>query len=57
MAVCDYAVASGFKKEGSDGEDLLIVVNAEDGLLGAHSFSVLPAAAQPGFRTGSMRGA
>jgi hypothetical protein len=40
---CDDAVASGFEKESSDGQDLLIVVNAENGLLGAHSFSVLPA--------------
>jgi hypothetical protein len=52
---CNYSIASGFEEESSDGEDLLIVVNAENGLLGAHGFSVLPAVPQPGFRTGSMR--
>ena len=39
----DYAVASSFEEEGSDGEDLFVVIDAEDSLLGTHGFSVLPA--------------
>ena len=41
----DDAVAAGFEEEGSDGEDLFVVVDAEDGFLRAHGFSVLPAGA------------
>ena len=33
----DDAIAAGFEKEGSNGEDLFVVVDAEDGLLGAHA--------------------
>jgi hypothetical protein len=38
----DDPVAAGFEEEGTDGEDLFVVVDAEDGLLGAHAYSVLP---------------
>ena len=41
----DDAIAASFKEEGSDGEDLFVVVDAEDGFLRAHGFSVLPAGA------------
>src|ERR1035438_143780 len=49
----DDAVASGLEKESSHGQDLFIVVYTEDGLLGAHGFSVLPGCTGTGFRTGS----
>ena len=39
---CDDAVATGFEEEGSDRENLLIVVYAENRLLGAHAVSLLP---------------
>ncbi len=38
----DYAVTTGFEEEGSDGEDLFIVIDTEDDLLGTHGYSVLP---------------
>jgi hypothetical protein len=38
----DDAVATGLEKEGADGEDLFIVVYAEDRLLRAHAVSLLP---------------
>ena len=41
----DDAVAAGFEQEGADGEDLFVVVDAEDRLLGAHAVSLLPDAA------------
>ena len=38
----DHAIAAGFEEEGSDGEDLFIVIDAEDRFFRAHNFSVLP---------------
>ena len=38
----DDAVATGFEKEGADGEHLFVVIYAEDRLLGAHAVSLLP---------------
>ena len=38
----DDAVAAGFEKEGADGENLFVVVYAEDRLLRAHAVSLLP---------------
>ena len=35
----DHAVTARFKQKGTDGENLFIVVNAEDRLLGAHAIS------------------
>ena len=36
------AIAAGFEQEGSDREDLFVVINAENSFLGAHAYSVLP---------------
>ena len=36
------AVATGFEEEGADREDLFVIVDAEDGLLWAHAYSLLP---------------
>ena len=41
---CNDTVATGFEKEGADGEDLFIVIYAEDRLLRAHAVSLLPEA-------------
>ena len=40
----DDAIATGFEKEGADGEHLFVVIYAEDRLLGAHAVSLLPEA-------------
>ena len=39
---CDDAVAAGFEEEGSDREDLFVVIDAENRLLRAHAVSLLP---------------
>jgi len=38
----DDAIATSFEEEGADGENLFVVIYAEDGLLGAHAVSLLP---------------
>src|ERR1700748_3464877 len=38
----DDAIATGFQQEGTDGEDLFVIVYAKDGFLRAHAFSLLP---------------
>jgi hypothetical protein len=38
----DYAIAAGFEKKGSDGENLLVVINAKNDFFRAHVYSVLP---------------
>ena len=41
---CNDAIASGFEEKSSDREYLLVVVYAENRLLGAHAVSLLPEA-------------
>lgn len=38
----DDAIATSFEEEGADGENLFVVIYAENRLLGAHAVSLLP---------------